>query len=192
MISDENMPIPFLEGKQIFLRPLLDSDAYGKYPYWLNDPVVCAGNRHAIWPYSSSQALEYIRESQNKRDELILAIVTKADNMHIGNCSLRNINQSVHMAEVAILLGEKEYWGKGIGREAVALLIRHAFNTLNLNRVYFSTPASNIGMCKIGDALGMSREGLRRKAFYKNGKYEDIVEYGLLRDDVDNDGILSK
>ncbi len=171
----------FLEGEKIYLRPLTEEDALGHYPAWLNDHKVCSGNTHAVYPYSTEEAVNFIRQSRGRRDAIVLAIVEKERRRHIGNVSLQSINFIARSAELAILLGEKESWGKGIGTEASFLMIRHAFLNLNMHRVYFGTPASNRGMQKIGENLGMSKEGCCREAFYKNGKYEDIWEYGLLR-----------
>lgn len=179
-------PFPiFLSGEKVLLRPLAEEDASGHYPEWLNDQVVCAGNSHGSYPYAKEQALEFIRANRGRKDALVLAVVEKSSGRHVGNVALQAINPIARSAEIAVLLGEKDVWGKGIGTEAVTMLVRHAFLTLNLHRVYFGTPASNIGMQKIGAALGMRKEGCRREAFYKNGTYEDIWEYGLLRSEVD-------
>lgn len=180
-INAINATIPFLEGNMVLLRPLIPQDAYGRYPYWFNDPIACAGNSHAVYPYSVEDALDFISRIRANKDSLVLAIVEKNNKQHIGNCSLQKIDHINKMAELAIFLGEKDYWGKGFGTEAASLLVRHAFLTLNLNRVYFGTPAFNHGMRKIGEKLGMRQEGCRKEAFYKDGKYEDMLDYGLLR-----------
>lgn len=176
----------FLEGEKILLRPLADEDAFGAYPHWLNDPIVCQGNSHGAYPYTQEQALDFIHQNRGRTDALVVAIVEKINGRHIGNISLQAINPVSRSAEIAIILGEKEFWGKGIGTEAVTLLVRHAFFTLNLHRIYFGTPVSNRGMQKIGEKLGMHKEGCRREAFYKKGSYEDIWEYGLLRSEFIN------
>lgn len=177
-IGDE---ICFIDGEKIFLRPLKDEDAYGSYPSWLNNPIVCRGNSHGVFPYTSHDALDFISASRTNKNALILAIIDKQTSKHIGNVSLQAINFINRSAELAILLGERDSWGKGIGTEACRLMMMHGFKSLNLHRIYLGTASSNHGMQKIADRLGMSREGCRKEAFFKNGVYEDIIEYGIIR-----------
>ncbi len=180
VIDMGSKPIFFLYGKRVYLRPLLESDADGKYIHWLNSKEVCAGNSHHIYPYTKEMALEYIRRSQADREALILAVIVRKDHIHIGNIALQNINLLHRSAEFAILIGEKSYWGKGHALEASKLIMEHGFKALNLNRIYCGTYESNTGMRKLAEALGMRREGLRRKAAFKEGNFIDIIEFGLL------------
>lgn len=182
--SDSATEGPFLMGKKVTLRPLREEDAAGGYPSWLNNAVVCAGNSHHVYPYTERQALEFIRSLPNKRDMLVLAIVDETSGRHVGNISLQGINFVNRSAELAILLGERNCWGKGLGTEACALLVQHGFETLNLRRIELGTPETNIGMQKIALALGMKHEGTKRSAFFKAGKYLDVFLYGILRDDA--------
>lgn len=165
------------------MRGLVDSDAEGSYPAWLNDQETCAGNSHAVFPYGSYQAAAYIREAQTSRDALVLAIVASAGDRHIGNVALQNIHPIHRSADLAILLGDREYWGQGYGLEAARLLCAHGFAALNLYRIQCGTFESNIAMQKLALALGMRQEGVRRQAAYKSGKYVNVVEYGMLREE---------
>lgn len=171
----------FISGEKINLRPLRESDAAGPYPGWLNDAGVCLHNSHRRYPYTAEEALDFIRSCRSRRDMIVLAVQENTPGeRYIGNVSLQSIDFINRSAEVAILLGEKGCWGKGCGREAVFLLLRHAFQDLNLHRIYFGTPESNVAMQKLGEALGMRLEGRKRQAFFKNGRYEDVLEYGIL------------
>ena len=105
---------------------------------------------------------------------------------HIGNISLQNINLLSRNAELAILLGDKNYWGKGYSKEASKILVNHGFTELNLHRIYCGTSADNLAMQNIAGYLGMQQEGRRLEALYKSGKYVDIVEYGVLQRDFVN------
>lgn len=177
------MERPFLEGETINLRPLSLDDLKGGYPGWLNDPEVSAHNSHHVFPYTLAQTRGYIESVQNDPQNLVLAIVTKEGNKHIGNIALQRINLIDRNAEYAVVIGDKEYWGKGISREASRLLLAHGFNTLNLHRIYCGTSSTNIAMQKLATALGMQEEGRRREAQYKNNAYVDIVEYGILKEE---------
>lgn len=183
-LSDNVVEGPFLMGKKVTLRPLREEDAAGSYPSWLNDAVVCDGNSHHVYPYTGHQALEFIRSLPDRRDLLVLAIVDNASGRHVGNISLQEIHFVNRSAELAILVGAQDCWGKGLGTEACALLMRHGFTALNLRRIELGTPQTNIGMQKIALALGMKHEGTKRSAFFKNGKYLDVFLYGILRDDA--------
>ncbi|MEW6445846.1 MAG: GNAT family N-acetyltransferase [Pseudomonadota bacterium] len=173
-----------IQGKHLYLRGLVESDASGPYPTWLNDREINAGNSHGAFPYATSAALDYIRQSQTRRDALILAIVLNEGDRHIGNISLQAIHPVYRSAELALLIGERDCWGKGYGREAASLICRHGFETLNLHRIHCGTFAHNNGMQSIAKALGMRQEGVRRQAAYKDGHYVDVIEYGLLRDEL--------
>jgi len=173
----------FLETDDVYLRPLQPKDADGPYVAWFNDAEVCRGNAHHIYPYTRQAALEYIENAQQYRVELVLAIIQKSDNRHIGNVNLKNINFVSRSAEFAILIGEKDCWGKGFSKQVARLLLDHAFFALNLNRVYCGTYQTNIAMRKLAAFMGMQEEGRRRKAAFKNNHYIDIIEFGVLRDE---------
>jgi len=171
----------FLEGKYTHLRPLLVSDITDDYIGWLNDSEVCRYNSHHVFPYDKYKAEEYIKNISLSKDILVLAIIDKKKEKHIGNVSLQNIDLLNRSAEFAILIGDKTYWGKGISKEVSLLIIKHGFVELNLNRIYCGTSENNVGMIKLAKALNMKKEGVRRKAIYKNGNYHNIIEFGLLR-----------
>ena len=151
--------LPFLRGERLELRPLRREEAYGAYTGWLNDAVVCAGNRHHRFPYAVGDALAYIQQSHVAKDQIALAISHRKDGKHIGNIALKRLDYIDRTAELVILIGEQTYWGQGYGKEAARLLLDHAFFTLNLHRVSCGTFESNAPMKQLALALGMRKEG---------------------------------
>ena len=170
----------FLETPRLIFRPLTAADADGPYPGWLNDAETCAGNSHHVYPYTREQALEYIASVRGSKSSLVLAVTLKEDGRHVGNVSLQQIHPIHRSAELAILIGDAACRGKGIGLEASEAIIRHGFRTLNLRRVSFGTFEDNSGMRGIAAKLGFQQEGVLRQAVFKNGRYVDVILYGLL------------
>jgi len=171
----------FLIGKNVYLRGLSKEDLEGNYITWLNDGEVCAYSSHHVFPYSKESAETYIKSTSDSRAALVLAMVLKENDLHIGNIALQNIDYINRSAEFAILLGEKDYWGRGYSKEAAIMLVKHGFTELNLHRIYCGTTTENIAMKKLATSLGMVEEGRRRNASFKRGRYIDIIEYGLLK-----------
>jgi ribosomal-protein-alanine N-acetyltransferase len=176
---------PFFTGKTVYLRSLVEADLDGPYVGWFNDSEVCFGNSHHVFPYTRESALEYIHRAQETRNHLILAIVTKKDNSHVGNIALQNIHPVYRSAEFSILIGEKSVWGSGVGKEAGRLICDHGFKALNLHRIYCGTFENNTAMQHLALSLGMVQEGVRREAAFKNGSYLDIIEFGVLKSDYE-------
>jgi ribosomal-protein-alanine N-acetyltransferase len=173
----------FLQGTKVYLRPLEENDAYGNYAKWFNEAEVCVGNGHHIFPYLNEHALDYINRTRQSKNSLVLAIISVENDEHIGNISLQDIHTIFRSAEFGIILGEKQYWNRGVSKEAARLIIHHGFAALNLNRISCGTFENNLGMHKLAESLGFKKEGVRRSAAYKNNVYLDVVEYGLLKEE---------
>ena len=168
--------IKFLKGETIYLRSLLESDVEDHYIKWLNDQEVVKFNSHGRFPFTREKLLEYVRLVKHSNEMLVLAIIDIKSEKHIGNISLQSINWIDRNAEIAFILGEKDFWSKGIMYEAGKMLLTHAFAVLNLHRLYCGTSSENISMQKLAIKLGMNKEGERIDAIFKNGKYYSIYE----------------
>jgi RimJ/RimL family protein N-acetyltransferase len=179
--SQPTISPPFLVGEKIYLRALLPADVEGPYPGWFNDREVCRGNSHHVFPSTVESAKRYIQHANQTRENLILAIVSKQGDRHLGNIALQHIHPVYHSAEFSIVIGEKDVWGQGIAKEAGRLICDHGFLALNLYRIACGTFENNIGMQRLALYLGMIQEGVRRQAAYKEGKYLDLIEYGVLK-----------
>lgn len=174
---------PFLVGEQLYLRGLEASDVDGQYPSWLNDEILTQYLEHHVFPYSKASALDYIEALRHRRDIVMLAIIDKTTNKHIGNITLSSISTLHQSAEFTLLIGDKASHGKGLAKEASKLLFTHGFNTMNLNRIWCGTMDTNIPMQKLALWLGMQQEGIKRQEVYKNGRYNDTYQYSILKEE---------
>jgi len=174
---------PFLVGERIYLRGLEASDVEGQYPSWLNDEILTQFLEHHVFPYSKASALDYIEGLRHRRDIVMLAIIEKTTNKHIGNITLSSISTLHQSAEFTLLIGDHESHGKGLAKEASKLLIAHGFNTMNLNRIWCGTVDTNTAMQRLALSLGMKQEGIKRQEVYKNGRYNDTYQYSILKEE---------
>ncbi len=177
------MKNPFLVGSTIYLRSIDESDLTPRYREWFNDAEVCQFNSHHRFPNYDENMRDYFESTIKSRDNLILAICDKSNDLHLGNVSLQDIDALNQSAEFAILIGDKTYWGKGVGKEATQLIVEHGFKQLNLHRIYCGTAEDNMGMQNLALAMGFKEEGRFRHALYKDGKFKDTLHYGLLSSD---------
>jgi RimJ/RimL family protein N-acetyltransferase len=174
-------PSPFLVGDKIVLRGLREADLSGNYFRWFDDAEVTRWNSHHRLPNTKDRMESFFRRMGGSQSDLVLAIELRATHEHVGNIALHGIQWVDSTAEFGIIIGERIAWGKGVGKEASVLLLRHAFDELNLHRVYCGTSEDNEGMRALARFMGMVEEGRRREAMWKRGRYRDIIEYGVLR-----------
>ncbi len=100
----------------------------------------------------------------------------------IGNCSV-GMRWKDRVGSLGIAIGEKEFWGKGFGTEAMRLLVDYSFETLNLQKVELEVHGFNERAFKCYEKVGFKEEARRREAKFINGEYTDSVLMGLLRED---------
>lgn len=186
------MKNPFLVGKNIYLRGLIIDDCDGIYPSWLNDETTCQYSEHHVFPYSREDAREYISNLSLQKDKIMLAIVDKKNDKHIGNITLCAISYLHRSAEFSIMIGDRNFHGKGYSKEASLLILNHGFNTMNLHRIWCGTMISNIAMKKLALSLGMMEEGIVRDEVYKNGSYHNTIRFGILKEEFNADIALTK
>jgi len=171
------MKIPFIVGKNIYLRQLMEEDINERYLSWLNDPEVLEFRTRRVFP-STMNDINILREEMRNNKNLQLAIVTRNSELHIGNIRLGPIDWYHSKAEISILIGEKSVWGQGYGKEAIYLLSKHAFENANMHRVSAASP--NPAFNKVVRDLGWIKEGELREAFRYKDKYISIECYSLL------------
>jgi RimJ/RimL family protein N-acetyltransferase len=141
---------------------------------------VCKYDSHGDSLYTKQMTIDYIKMIKESSSYEVFAICDNETKQHIGNISLQNISQKNKSAEFAIIIGEKSFMGKGIGKEAGKIILEYAFNTLKLHRVYCGTSEYNIAMQKLALHLKMKEEGIGIDAMVKNEEYINIFKYAIV------------
>jgi len=87
------------------------------------------------------------------------------------------------VATIGIFIGDKSFWGKGYGTEAIELLTDFIFNEMNINKVKLNVYSFNKRAVRCYEKCGFVREGVLRQEIYREGRYHDDIVMGLLRDE---------
>lgn len=109
--------------------------------------------------------------------------VIEVDGVPVGTIGLLCIDKKNSKAEYYIAMGETNYKGKGVAKEASKLILNYGFENLGLNRIYLFTEAENVSAQKLFERVGFVREGIIRQDIVSHGKYADRVAYGFLREE---------
>jgi len=156
-----------------------------RFVIWLNDPEV----RKGLMLYSPLSLVEEEQwfDEMLKRpiDERPFLIEVQQGEVWapVGNCGFDKINWRCREGIMGIFIGEKQLWDQGLGTLTMNLLLRHGFNTLNLNRIALEVYENNLRAVRAYEKVGFVHEGRRRKAMYSDGKYIDIIQMSILREE---------
>ena len=120
---------------------------------------------------------------QQKTDELFFLIRTLEEDLTIRLIGLDGIQWVHGDAWVGIGLGERKYWGKGYGTDAMRILLRYAFEELNLHRLSLSVFEYNSRAIRSYEKVGFVIEGRARQFLNRDGRRYDMIFMGILRDE---------
>jgi len=124
-------------------------------------------------------------------DELFFAIRTLDEDALIGFIGLFDLFKQHGDTLVAIALGERKYWGKGYGTDAMRVMLRYAFNELNLRRVGLIVFDYNPRAMRSYEKAGFIPEGRIRGAILREGRRWDWLYMGILREEWLANGIMT-
>lgn len=119
----------------------------------------------------------------NRGNAVRCAIVDEQSNELLGLVSLTGIDYLNQSAEFHIMIGDRDNQGKGIGTFALNEILKHAFYNMNLRRIELSVLEDNKRAQRLYEKVGFVREGIKRMAVFKNGKFVNQWYYAILRDE---------
>ncbi len=171
------------EGKLIRLRAREPGDEPLLFQ-WFNDADV-TDFLSMRYPLSHAQEREFIdRGSEITYAHATFAVETLAGGKLIGGCDLRTAPPEDRRAELGIALGDKASWDGGYGTDTMQTLCRFGFSEMNLHRIELWVHAENARARHVYEKVGFREEGVRREAFFKHGKYRDMVLMSLLEGEL--------
>ena len=170
----------FLTGNEVGLRGLEKADL-SLFKEWLADSEVTFFLEMGDRPIRQKEADDFWQIASQDEDSVVFAILEKTGKRVIGICGLFQISKIHRRSQLNILIGAKDFWGKGCGRDACSLLLDYGFNKLNLNSIQLGVNSENMRAVRAYESIGFVFEGKRRSFIYRNGKYYDMSVYSMLR-----------
>jgi RimJ/RimL family protein N-acetyltransferase len=181
MLMNHNAPAK--TDKSIYLRALELTDLDSMVD-WHNDQTLyelLGGNFR--WVSRAAEEEWLRRHSAYSLTEVNLAICMSDSKEHIGNLYLRGIDWINRHAELHIFIGAEGYRSKGYGKEALRLVLSHAFDDLGLRRIFLHVLASNDRARRLYRKCGFVEEGCLRRHALKSGEFQDVILMGILCED---------
>ena len=169
-------------GEKVKLRAHKKEDIY-KIHEFLNDAELKNIYDTVIaFPMTLEQVEnEYNEDTVEKDGKYSFAIEHIETKKYIGSCIITEVNFISRVAKVGIIIGDREFLGKGFGTDAMKVLIKFIFEQMNMNKVKLELFSHNIRALKSYEKCGFKVEGVLREEGYKNGQYRDLVLMGILR-----------
>ncbi|MEK5057920.1 GNAT family protein [Paenibacillus sp. FSL H7-0326] len=179
-----------ITGRKVQLRPVSIEDFKRTFE-WRNDEEfakMSAGTDLFRYSHVTLDQIESTYEKEirtlDRREKGEFSIYTQEENpKHIGFIVYREMNIVARRCTIGMGIGDKEYWSKGFGSDALKTLIRYLFQTMNLNRVQLDTWSGNERAIRSYEKCGFVVEGRMRNHSFVDGKYHDTVVLGLLKEE---------
>lgn len=169
-----------IETERLLLRRFVQSDSE-KVAEICNTDEVWKGTLALPHPYTTEMASNWISKHDDNFNNNYFYdyAVTDKNNNNLYGCMGIGINQSQNMGKIGYWIDPK-MWNNGIATEAAQAIIQFAFEIKNIRKVNARYFSYNKASGRVMEKAGMKKEGLQEKHIQKNGKYVDLVLYGLI------------
>lgn len=170
----------FLVGNYVYLRPPdIEKDVInGRWFSWFNDRQTTRYLGQGVFPHTVQKQIDFVESLKNDNSKIVLCIVDKANNKHIGIVSFSNIDLLNKKANISIVLGEKKY-PVAAPLEAMALMTEYGFDRLNLNKIDAGQSVELWMWLNTLELIGYRIEGYIESIMIRDGKICNGVHTGI-------------
>jgi RimJ/RimL family protein N-acetyltransferase len=175
-----------LRGERVTLRPLLEADL-PLVRRWRADREV---TRYWISEEAPSEAEVWGWYVENRASGTLTWAILDERGTPIGFTNLFDIDRANRHAELALMIGERAAWGRGYARDALRVLLGHAFAGpsglglgLGLHKVALTVFSENRAARRAYAACGFHEDGVLRDDFYRAGRWHDQILMSILEDE---------
>lgn len=172
-----------LKGERVILRAMRPEDLE-RFAEFRNDVELNLLGGWLAEPVPFARIEADYRAYLESRPEELTWFGIETQGRFIGQCLLHHFDYTARSCELRITIGDRDFVGRGYGRDAVRLLVKYAFRLRNIQRVWLTTNGSNERAIKAFQAAGFEVEGRLRRHVWLDGRYDDLVHMGILREDA--------
>jgi len=171
-----------IKGKKVDLVAV-STDYLQLYHKWFNDPEVTDMLGDVRAPFSEGWEREWIEQQLvPKEDRRPFTVLTKKGRP-IGNAGFNEIDYQNRYAVLGIAIGEKDFWNKGYGEDAILTLMKFGFEELGMHKIELGVHSTNERAIACYKKCGFILEGCERKHDFYRGRYIDSLRMGILKDE---------
>jgi RimJ/RimL family protein N-acetyltransferase len=155
-----------IAGSKVRLRSKKMSDVRADYK-WQMDPELCRldAAEPVVIPFSF-YLLDYAAELHRPGSRRFPLAIDTLEGQHIGNFTVYDVDAKKAEAQVGIMIGDRDYWDRGYGADAMSAMADHLFGTTALDRLYLKTLPWNVRAQKCFARTGFTPCGeLRRNGY---------------------------
>lgn len=174
--------MPDTTALAVSILPFEPEDVTETYVSWLNDPEVMDQTEANTGTHTLVSTREYIAVANGDPNARIFRIMAAGEG-HVGNIRISEIAWRHQRADIALILGRKDLWGRGIAPQAICRAVDVSFGELGLHKLTAGMYHTNAGSIRAFVKAGFREEARLPEHYIHNGSYVDRVALGLLRAD---------
>lgn len=174
---------PYVSGKHCYLRHPSQEDADGVWHEWLSDEETTRFLSLRYMPNSRESQNAFYNSTRDAGNRIVLSIVDIETDKHIGVCNLSGINWVHRYADMALIIGDKDFRGGPYIVEATSLLLRAAFQRLNLRIIKSDYVETNESSAIIHQLFRFKKTGQIDDIFWDRDRYVSTFQMILRRED---------
>lgn len=165
MLKGNNIQLKLIEEEDLPLLVKWRNETYGEF---------------YEYPISNSKQKIWFEKYLDSGDILFIIYM---NNDRIGTIGLSKIDYRNRNAEFGRFVIDSSFRGKGFGKESLNIILKYAFEHLNLHRIYLNTFEYNLKAIDLYKKSGFKQEGIKRDHIYINGRYNSLICMGILKDE---------
>lgn len=156
-----------LQIENISIVPFQYEYISNEYLSWMNDKEVTEYTSHSAKEYEINDLITFF-DTIDWHTKFFFAIFDTNKELHIGNCTLNNIDYTHLTFDIGVLIGNKNYWGNRHSEYVVALLMEFGFQTLGMRRFFGGCISKHNKTIFIMKKMQFSLAYIKKEAFILN------------------------